>query len=171
MPIAVFIYEQIRTKIEFKVNEKFKDICKKYSKQSNINLNSVYFLYGGNKINLELTYGQIVNKRDTNANEIEILVFQIEEPKEEKTIINSKNIICPECGENIRINIKDNLIDLYGCKNGHSINNILLDEFESTQNIDLTKIICYKCRKNKSDTYNNEFFLDNSQIFVYTQYL
>ena len=39
-----------------------------------------------------------------------------------------KEIICPTCGENCRIDIKDFKIKLYGCKNNHEINNILLEE-------------------------------------------
>lgn len=39
---------------------------------------------------------------------------------------NFKNIICPECGEYSKIIIKDFKISLFGCKNGHNINNILL---------------------------------------------
>ena len=42
-------------------------------------------------------------------------------------------IICPECKENCIINIKDYKINLFGCKNGHNINNILFQNYESTQ--------------------------------------
>jgi len=70
-----------------------------------------------------------------------------------------KNIICPKCKENIKMDIKDFKINLYECKNGHEIKNILLNEFDETQSIELDKIICDTCKiKDKSKTYNNEFF-------------
>ena len=71
----------------------------------------------------------------------------------------SNVIICPECKENIKMNVKDYKINLSECKNGHKIENILLNEFEKTQIIGLNKIICNICRTNKkSTTYNNLFY-------------
>ena len=55
--------------------------------------------------------------------------------------------------------INDYKIELYDCRNGHNIKNILLNEYEKTQCIDGTKLICDKCKEqNKSNTYNNEFY-------------
>ena len=55
-----------------------------------------------------------------------------------------------------------NQINLFNCKNNHEINNILLNEYENIENIDISKIICNKCKiKNKSNTYNNEFYKCN----------
>ena len=74
-------------------------------------------------------------------------------------IIKSKDVICPECGECIRIDIKDYKIKLYECKNKHKLENISLDEFENMQKIDKTKIICKICNKsNKSNSNNNIFY-------------
>ena len=57
------------------------------------------------------------------------------------------------------MDIKDYKIELYECINGHKIENILLNEFEETQNIDLLNIICDICKKNnKSISYNNIFY-------------
>ena len=54
--------------------------------------------------------------------------------------------------------IKDYKINLYDCKNGH-IKEKLLNEFEETQNIDLSHIKCDICKKNnKSISYNNIFY-------------
>jgi len=45
-------------------------------------------------------------------------------------------------------------------QNNHEINNLLLNEYEN--NIDISKIICDNCKiKNKSNTYNNEFYRCN----------
>ena len=70
----------------------------------------------------------------------------------------SNEIRCPECKENILINIKDYTIDLYECKNGHKIENILLNEFENMQKIDISKIVCNKCYKNNINI-NEELYI------------
>ena len=36
-----------------------------------------------------------------------------------------------------------------------------IDEYMNIQNIDLSKIICDKCKKNKSNIYRNEFYICN----------
>ena len=75
-------------------------------------------------------------------------------------IINNKYIKCPECNENIRMRIKDYKIELYDCKNKHKIDNILLEEFENTQKMDISKIKCNICNtNNKSNTANNDFYI------------
>ena len=57
------------------------------------------------------------------------------------------------------MDIIDYKVNLFDCKNGHKIENILLDEFEETQKIDLNNIICDICKKNnKSTSYNNIFY-------------
>ena len=58
--------------------------------------------------------------------------------------------------------IKDYKIELYDCKNNHKIDNILLEEYENTQKIDISKIKCNICKDNKSESYNNIFYICNS---------
>lgn len=92
---------------------------------------------------------------------MKILVFPYERTifNENNKIINNKDIICPECGEICLIKIYDYNITLYECKNGHELNNISLDEYKNTQNLEQSKIICNNCKNmNKSNSYNNQFF-------------
>ena len=57
------------------------------------------------------------------------------------------------------MSIVDYKIILYDCKNGHKQNNIFLDEFNNTQLINESKIICSNCNiKNKSQMCNKKFF-------------
>ena len=57
------------------------------------------------------------------------------------------------------MNINEYKIDLYECKNGHNIKNILLNEFEETQKINMSDIQCNICKNNnKSISYNNIFY-------------
>ena len=159
-----FSYEQINEIIECDPNEKMKDIFQKFATKSEIDINSVYFLYEGNKLDEELTFEQIKEMKEIKISKINISVHKREKSdiNENKTIINSNKIICPECGEISIINIKDYRINMYGCKNGHKTNDILLDKFESMQTIDISKILCDKCRENnKSNTNGNTFFRCN----------
>ena len=57
-----------------------------------------------------------------------------------------------------RLEIKNYQIKLYGCENGHIINDISVNDFNKTQFIDESKIICDICKlANKNEQYNNEF--------------
>ena len=75
-----------------------------------------------------------------------------------KNLVISKEVICPECQEYAFIKLIDYKITIYDCKNGHKTKDIFINDFENTQKIDISKIICAKCKKNKGSTYNNEFF-------------
>ena len=76
---------------------------------------------------------------------------------ESKEQINE--ILCPECYEPCKFEMKNYRIKLFDCKNGHEKENIKLEEFVKYQKVDLSKIICDKCNKNKGETFNNEFYI------------
>ena len=72
----------------------------------------------------------MINSEDKKRNKMSLLVFKNEiEEEEVKDIIKSKDIICPICGESIKIDIKDYKLTLLKYKNKHKIENILIDEF------------------------------------------
>ena len=132
---VVFNYKELKTIIQCKLNDKIKNICQNYLNGINEDKNKIYFSYNGNVGN--------------NFNNI--LVIKNEMKKEEKDIIKSKDVICPECGESIRFEIINYKIKLFECKNGHKINNILLNEFEKTQYINNKEIKYEKNNNNKSN--------------------
>ena len=89
------------------------------------------------------------NSIDKDRKEMSIIVSDLPEKTEtSKSIVKSKNIICPSCKENAKMKFKYYKITLYDCKNNHTINDILFDEFVKSQNIDLSKIKCNKCNLN-----------------------
>jgi len=152
-----FIYKGISINIVCNKNEKMKDICGRFINEAKANKNLIYYLYNGSKINEELTLENIINNR--NINKIKILANLINEEIRNSILIKSKDIICPECKENIRIKIEDYKIKLYECKNNHTINNIFLEKYEDTQYIDISKIICEICKeKNKGNAHDNIFY-------------
>jgi len=157
-----FYYNEIKTIIQCNLNDKIKDICKNYLNKINEDKNNIYFSYNGNagnNFNEELSFKEMINSEDKKRNKMNILVFKNEEKEEEKDIIKSKDIICPECGESIKFEIINYKIKLSECKNGHTIDNILLNEFEKTQYINNKEIKCEVCNiNNKSSSYNKIFY-------------
>ena len=86
----------------------------------------------------------MANPEDKTRNIMNILVNAYE-PEEaynirDNFLIRSKNIICPECKEDIKFDIDGYNISLLGCKNKHEIDNIYFDKFEQTQMINNVKI-------------------------------
>ena len=74
-------------------------------------------------------------------------------------IEQSKDIICPQCKEECRVNMSDYKIKLYECPNGHINEGIKIDNFPKTQNINISSIICDQCKDmNMGNTYNREFY-------------
>ena len=151
-----FIYNGNTINIECNKNEMMKDICKRFINKTNVDNNLIYYLYNGGKVNEELTFEQILNNE--NINKIKILVNLINNEINKNKIIKSKYIICPKCKENIRIKIEDYKIKLYECKNNHIINNILLEKYEDTQKLDISKIICEICKENNKGNSHNKIF-------------
>ena len=148
-------------------DEKLKDIFKNFIFKTSAEDKILIYMYNGNTIqNEELTFNEIANSEDKERNEMNILVVEGLDhpvPHTQDHIIKSKNIICPECNEDIKIKIEDYVINLYECKNKHDIDNIFLNEFDSTQNLDISKIICQNCGKyNKLNVHNNIFYKCNS---------
>ena len=158
-----FQYNGISTVIQCQEDQKMIEICNNFIIKSNINKNGLLYCYDGkgvSKFDNNITFNQMANSIDKQRKKMNILVLDNENINDNnKNIIKSKNIICPECGDNIRIEIKNFKIDSYECKNNHKINNMSINEFEKTQIIDLKNIICDICKeRNKYDMHNNEFY-------------
>ena len=92
---------------------------------------------------------------------MKIIGFDYESDEDkEKILKKSKNIICPICMENARISVEDFIISLYDCRNKHRTDKIQLNEFEKTQHVDQSKIICENCKENnKSESTDNKFYI------------
>ena len=71
-----FTFESSNITIQCSKNDGLKDICQKFSIKVDKNIKDLYFLYGGNVINLELKFNQIINLEDNNRNEIIVLAFE-----------------------------------------------------------------------------------------------
>ena len=152
-------YDGVNTIMQCRNDEKLKDIFKNFKFKVKAENKILIYMYNGITIqNEELTFNEIANSEDKKRNKMNILVVEgVDHPisPTQEHNIKSKNIICPECKEDIKSKIEDYVINLYECKNKHDIDNIFLNEFDSTQNLDISKIICQNCGK-----YNKLYFIN-----------
>ena len=146
------------TLIQCKNEDKLEDICEQYCKKLHKKINELKFIYLGDILNIELKIKDVINKKDKENLKMNVLVYDRHSTYINERIINSKDIICPECGELCLINFDNYRIQLSNCINNHK-NIISLNEFERSQNINEDKIICNICNtNNKGKSYNNKFY-------------
>ena len=153
-----FFYQSTKTMIECKKDELMKEICQKFANKVGININDLYFLYNGNKINENNTFAQQAISEDNTRNKMNIYVYECNDLKTKENKVKSNDIICPECGELSLLKISDYKINLSNCKNGHT-KELFFNEYEDTQYINEEKIICEICKKvSKAETFNKKFY-------------
>ena len=141
-----FTYKQQIIIVQCELSNKIGDIYNKFISKVGIDINSVYFLYSGNKIdNNELIIDKLINFNDIEMKKMKIEVESINEIKINELLKKSNNIICPKCKEKAKINIDNYNIKIFGCKYNHIIDNILFEKFEGLQMVDISKIICEEC--------------------------
>ena len=71
---VVFTLDGVNSTIKCTTEDKMNDICKNYSTKINKNIDSLLFLYEGNKVNFDLSFEEQVNIIDRNNHEIIIVV-------------------------------------------------------------------------------------------------
>ena len=119
-----FTYEGINTTIECTKDQKFKDIIAKFKHKANAEGKLLYYMYNGTIFQkYELTFDEIANAEDKRRNKMNVLVNDLiqDEPNPApiECIIKSKDIICPDCKENIKLKFDEYNIVLSGCRNKH----------------------------------------------------
>ena len=145
--------------IQGNLKEKMKNIIDRFIDKTSADRNSIYFLYGASILQEEQFLFEIISNEDKLRNQMSILVNSFSPDPPINSIINSKEVICPQCFSHINLKIQNYKISLFDCKNNHLIKDIIFRDFLDTQNIDLKKIICNICnQRNKHETFKNEFF-------------
>ena len=158
--IATIIYLGKITKIECASEEKMEVLYKKFSENNSIDINSLYFLYNERIIMQKVGIKEFLNYDGQKSKKIKIFISS--ENNKLKNI-KSKQVICPVCGEAAQIKIKNYKIYIYKCKYHHKTKELNLNEFETSQIINESKIICGKCKQNNKEiTYNNLFYICNT---------
>ena len=103
---AIFTFDGSNLTIQCTTNDKMRVICQKFSTKINKDMNSFIFLYGGNLVNLELSFNSQASKMDRINKEMKILVYNNED----------EIFICPKCGEKIKLN-KEKIDELMSTNN------------------------------------------------------
>ena len=156
-----FDLNQSITIIQANLKDSFQIVIDKYLQKSLLNPVNIYFLANGKQINQSESvesYMSDLNKQNKKLN-ILVLVQILEGDNKEQVIVTSKNIICPECKEPCRITFDNYKIKLFDCDDGHITEDINIKDFENTQKINESKIICDKCKNNhKGIVYNREMY-------------
>ena len=132
MAEVIFNLEGNITMIQCELNDKMKDIIDKFLIKINKKGDNLYYLYNSNRIKYDLSFIEQANELDKNRKKMNILVINNNENNNDIKPIISKEIICPECKENILIDINNFKINLKGCENGRMENDVLLCLFEGT---------------------------------------
>ena len=102
---VIFNFEGINIIIQCNREDKMKDIIKRFLTkiEKNENDNNLLYIYGSSIINYELSFIQQANELDKNRNKMNLIVKSNNDNDKEIKEIISKDIICPECRENILI--------------------------------------------------------------------
>jgi len=147
----IFFYNGETIYIQCKINE---NIFKRFSKETNKDINNICFLYNGDIIKEDFDL-KIIKEDD-----IKILIIDFEfERKEKESLKQSKEIICPICKELCEINFNNYKLSLNNCINKHCFPDLIINEFNDFQKIINEKeILCGHCQSNKFQAYNNQFF-------------
>ena len=140
---VIFTYNGQKTIIQCMKTDKMRNIFEKYNSKLELDkTKNYYYLYNGNKIDEELKYEELGDKKE---NEIKILVIEENKEIKNENIKELNEIICPECGDHILIKIENYKINMYNCKNNHNIDNISINKLNNIEKIDINKIECNKC--------------------------
>jgi hypothetical protein len=144
-----FNYNGSITTIQCNEKDKMKDIINRFKTKMQLEKAELLYLYGGTQINEDLTFEETINKDSKNEKKMLIVVYSNNQEVKENGIIQSKEIICPQCGKNCFLQIDNFKILLNGCKNRHKSNNIFINEFRKTQMVNESKIKCSICGEDK----------------------
>jgi hypothetical protein len=142
--------------MQYQANEKLESIFNKFKAK----------IYPANK---DLVYSykdEIINDKNITMSELTsdkniiIKVFDSNDTStNDNNLVKSDYVICPICKESaILEEEKDYKLKIYGCENEHITENILINQFNKYQEIDYSKIICQKCEKKRSETFNYQFY-------------
>ena len=115
-PIQIrFIYSSKDIYLKISEDEKIESILKRFAKEINKDLNSIYFLYGGEKINEDkynFTFGNFSSEIDQEENSMSIIVYDADSLSKQSTIKNESIINNSIINDDIEMpnNIRENLI-------------------------------------------------------------
>ena len=114
-------------------DEPMEDICQKFSNKIDKNINSLIFLYGGTQINFQNKFKEQANMIDKERNIMKVLVYKNE----------NGQMICPKCGEKIKINtekIYEIVTSINNMKDTINGSKLLIENIIKTSSMDSLKV-------------------------------
>ena len=155
-----FEMDQEHTIIQAELDEQFQDVINRYTQKTSYNPSSIYLILNGKPINPQQTVESQMSELNKQNRSMNVLVYLREEENPNKAVkVKAKEIICPKCFEPCRIKTENFKLTLFDCVNNHKTEDILIKDFPETQKINISNIICDKCKiKNKGESYNYEFY-------------
>jgi len=159
MSTITFLFKGGEVPIKCTQREILVTIIQRFCENVQVSRNQVNFLFNGSILDEQITEDRIP-MNDQNKKLI-MVDYNDDEEDQADVIVKSKEVICPKCKEYASISMNDDYkISISNCKKGHKTENLLISEFEKTQDINLSKIICDKCKnKNIGKIFNNEFYI------------
>ena len=98
-----FEHKGSKISLQGKREDRMKEIIEKLKMKIDIEIDKIYLLYNGQKINVEMKIEDIMNNEDKSKNEMNIIVYDIDNTIINENIKQSEDIICPECKKNTLI--------------------------------------------------------------------
>ena len=155
-----FDLNQSHTIIQANLTDQFQQVINKYLTKALLNPDSVCFIANGKQVNPSEAVQNHMSNLDKDQKKLKVLVNMFESDRvPEEVIIKSEEIICPQCKEPCLIALEGCKIKLYECPKKHKNKEINIVDFENTQKINISKIICDNCKiKNKGNCPKNDFY-------------
>ena len=122
---VIFNYEGVETGIQCTSNDKMKKIILNFGQKRGIDVKNLIFYYNGSIINEELELNKLENTFDKQRKIMNVLVYNKEGANIKNVNEKSKEIICPDCGENALVDINNNKFNIFGCINGHHLDKLI----------------------------------------------
>ena len=138
----IYKFDNYQPIFQCRLSDKIKDINKRFWSKTNPIKKKVFFYYNGLELDEELTIEEIINEKDIERNKMVINVSEVCDIDE----MNIDEVTCPKCYGNIFIKLTNFKINLEDCQNGHTKNNISLNDFMKTQKSD-SNLYCDICFK------------------------
>ena len=174
-----FLFNGSQIIIQCSKEEKMETICDKYCNKINSNINSLLFLYGGKKLNLDKNYDDYSKEKTLiilvykNDNEICPKWGKLLDEKIYNLISSNNKIYSILFG--LTIQIEHIIKDINNNKQTTQIssqlmninivlNNIIENIKKNNEELNITKIIKYENNNKKENKDNNNFKNDNNNI-------
>ena len=90
-----FTYIGNKIILQCKGEDKIENVIKKLSMKIEIDIDKIYLLYNGGKINLEMKVEDIINNQDKNNKQMNIIIYDYNSKIKKENIKKSEQIICP----------------------------------------------------------------------------